>query len=82
LGFSPHVGNDGNHRDIKSSNILIDKGIVKLADLGSSKRIGEEILSATDKGIQGTLSYMAPEVLKSEDDTGKSLLGKEVEEEV
>ena len=58
-------------RDIKSSNILIDKGIVKLADLGASKRIGEDMLSTADKGIQGTLSYMAPEVLKSEDDTGE-----------
>ena len=56
------------HRDIKPSNILLkkicqnhrnnDEIIVKLADYGSAR-----LISPTMKSTQGTVTYMAPEVL-------------------
>eukprot|EP00952_Eustigmatos_sp_NYUAD-ZCMA_P013115 52324-Eustigmatos_ZCMA.PRE.1 len=45
-------------RDIKPGNILINKGEVKLADFGASKRLDEELLSQTEEGIAGTVIYM------------------------
>lgn len=58
-------------RDIKPANILVDKGIVKLADFGASKRLDEEVINQGIQGVTGTLMYMAPEVLQSADGGGK-----------
>eukprot|EP00826_Nyctotherus_ovalis_P046294 TRINITY_DN5213_c0_g2_i6.p1 TRINITY_DN5213_c0_g2~~TRINITY_DN5213_c0_g2_i6.p1 ORF type:complete len:245 (+),score=55.47 TRINITY_DN5213_c0_g2_i6:251-985(+) len=55
------------HRDIKCSNILVNAdGVVKLADLGMSKRFEMEGLLKRENGIV-TLWYRAPELLNGSD---------------
>jgi mitogen-activated protein kinase kinase kinase len=57
------------HRDIKGANILVDdKGVIKLADFGASKKI-EEIVAQAGAGdsiasLKGTVYWMAPEVIR------------------
>ncbi len=57
------------HKDIKGANILVNtNGIVKLSDFGCSK-IMEKTLTLYLKenknhGIQGSIPWMAPEVIK------------------
>ena len=52
------------HRDIKGGNILVsDKGQVKLADFGCSKKITLD--STGTKTLRGTALWMAPEVIRS-----------------
>lgn len=50
------------HRDIKGANILVDgKGICKLADFGSSKKL--TMAKEECKTFTGTPNWMAPEVI-------------------
>ncbi|KAI8900557.1 kinase-like domain-containing protein, partial [Globomyces pollinis-pini] len=56
------------HRDIKGGNILIDeKGWVKISDFGISKRNKYDMAYKTNSmmSIQGTVYWMAPEVIKN-----------------
>eukprot|EP01063_Lacrimia_lanifica_P012328 TRINITY_DN1893_c0_g7_i1.p1 TRINITY_DN1893_c0_g7~~TRINITY_DN1893_c0_g7_i1.p1 ORF type:complete len:564 (+),score=194.73 TRINITY_DN1893_c0_g7_i1:90-1781(+) len=55
------------HRDIKGDNVLIDqeKGIVKLADFGASKKLAEQ--SSAARTMIGTPYWMAPEVITNPD---------------
>ncbi|KAI8004170.1 Mitogen-activated protein kinase kinase kinase NPK1 [Camellia lanceoleosa] len=59
------------HRDIKGANILVDnKGCIKLADFGASKKVVELATMTGAKSMKGTPYWMAPEVILQ---TGHSL---------
>ena len=64
LGLAEMHKNNLVHRDVKPSNILIDKlGTAKLADLGLARHEGEGAdtqLTATG-AVMGTIDYMSPE---------------------
>lgn len=52
------------HRDIKGANILVDnKGCIKLADFGASKKVVELATINCAKSMKGTPYWMAPEVI-------------------
>ncbi|GLT81449.1 hypothetical protein SLA2020_528340 [Shorea laevis] len=52
------------HRDIKGANILVDnKGCIKLADFGASKKVVELATITGTKPMKGTPYWMAPEVI-------------------
>ncbi|KAM3378175.1 mitogen-activated protein kinase kinase kinase ANP1 [Capsicum galapagoense] len=53
------------HRDIKGANILVDnKGSIKLADFGASKKVVELATVSGAKSMKGTPYWMAPEVIR------------------
>lgn len=55
------------HRDIKTSNIMIDKqGHVKVTDFGIARTVGEESLTETGHAI-GSVDYMSPEQCNGKD---------------
>ncbi|PIN16528.1 MEKK [Handroanthus impetiginosus] len=52
------------HRDIKGANILVDnKGCIKLADFGASKKVEALATMTGAKSMKGTPYWMAPEVI-------------------
>ncbi|THU80821.1 Pkinase-domain-containing protein [Dendrothele bispora CBS 962.96] len=64
------------HRDIKGANILVDnKGGVKISDFGISKKVDVQALSgnrAHRPSLQGSVFWMAPEVVKQSGHTQKA----------
>jgi serine/threonine protein kinase len=70
------------HHDLKSSNVVVTPdGLVKVLDFGLARRLPGElsdeqtITFSTPSGpreVSGTLSYMAPEVLRGEPGDGRS----------
>ncbi len=51
------------HRDLKLPNILLHNGIIKIADFGFSKILGDDIL--TTLTLLGSPLNMAPEILQA-----------------
>ncbi|CUM68210.1 uncharacterized protein PRCAT00005931001 [Priceomyces carsonii] len=68
IGLSYLHGEDIIHRDIKGANILIDiKGTVKISDFGISKKLNNDADNETRgrrASLQGSVYWMAPEVVK------------------
>ncbi|WFD34220.1 mitogen-activated protein kinase kinase kinase [Malassezia cuniculi] len=64
------------HRDIKGANILVDnKGGVKISDFGISKKVEHGLLlnsRANRPSLQGSVFWMAPEVVKQTTYTRKA----------
>ena len=57
------------HRDFKLPNILKHNGIIKIADFGFSKMLGEENFAST---MLGSPLNMAPEILGGKEYTNKA----------
>ncbi|KAJ4714599.1 putative Kinase [Melia azedarach] len=54
------------HRDIKSSNVMLDSSFnAKLGDFGLARLIDHEVGPQTATGLAGTLGYMAPEYIST-----------------
>ncbi|KAJ8099772.1 kinase-like domain-containing protein [Lipomyces tetrasporus] len=64
------------HRDIKGANVLVDnKGKIKISDFGISKRVEAGLLSNNQHhrpSLQGSVYWMAPEVVKQTSYTRKA----------
>ncbi|KAL8829479.1 MAG: hypothetical protein Q9170_006151 [Blastenia crenularia] len=80
-GLSYLHGKDIIHRDIKGANVLVDgKGNIKISDFGISKRVEASALLIPAKNgghvhrpsLQGSVFWMAPEVVKQTSYTRKA----------
>ncbi|XP_073363607.1 receptor like protein kinase S.2 isoform X2 [Aegilops tauschii subsp. strangulata] len=61
------------HRDIKESNILLgDNHVPKIFDFGFSTSLRDGESLSVDKGIHGTIGYMAPELITDRTYSNKS----------
>lgn len=79
MGLSYLHGRDIIHRDIKGANILVDnKGTIKISDFGISKKLEQSHIlgNATNNrhrpSLQGSVFWMAPEVVKQTEYTLKA----------
>ncbi len=67
--FKTLVKNNIMHRDFKLPNILKHNGIIKIADFGFSKMLGDDHFATT---MLGSPLNMAPEILGGKDYTNKA----------
>jgi serine/threonine protein kinase len=58
------------HRDIKPSNILVNNGVLKIADFGLARQIIEGERSALEEHV-GTMITAAPQIVFKEEYTNK-----------
>src|SRR5262249_40546458 len=55
------------HRDVKPSNLLVDKnGMLKIADFGLAKSAGEELQLTREGVVIGSPLYMSPEQARAD----------------
>ncbi|PCH33872.1 kinase-like protein [Wolfiporia cocos MD-104 SS10] len=55
------------HRDLKADNILVEtSGVCKISDFGISKRTDDINMAGAYTSMQGTVFWMAPEVINSQ----------------
>ena len=53
------------HRDLKPANVYRENGVVKVGDVGLSKKLGSDRRGAHTQSV-GTVYYMSPEVAKGQ----------------
>jgi mitogen-activated protein kinase kinase kinase len=63
------------HRDLKADNILLDlDGTCKISDFGISKRSANPYNNDITNSMQGSVFWMAPEVIRAQSQPGGSLV--------
>ena len=63
------------HRDLKADNILLDlDGTCKISDFGISKRSANPYNNDITNSMQGSVFWMAPEVIRAQSQPGGALL--------
>ena len=64
------------HRDLKADNILLDlDGTCKISDFGISKRSANPYNNDITNSMQGSVFWMAPEVIRAQSQPGGALSG-------
>jgi len=61
------------HRDIKSSNVMMDAlGTLRIMDLGIAKDLSPNVTETVSDGVLGSIEYMSPERLSQQSFDGRA----------